>query len=254
MKKFIKDLKIVATEHFPRNYILLKLTDEKEALPSMLPGQFIQVRIDNTPEVMLRRPISVNFVDPTDNTLWILIHAVGSGTAHLATLHKGDTVNCVFPLGNSFSTTNYTRPLLVGGGVGTAPLLFLGASLKAKNIEPTFLLGGRTAEDILQSDEFSKYGRVCVTTEDGSSDTKGYVTDHKVMQNDFDFIAACGPKPMMKAIATVAQKRDITCEVSLENLMACGLGVCLCCVEKTTKGHRCVCTEGPVFNSNELEW
>ena len=254
MKKYVKDLKIVDSERLPQGYVLLKLRDEANSLPPMLPGQFVQVRIDNTPDVMLRRPISVNFVDISDNTLWLLVHAVGPGTAHLATLREGDMVNCLFPLGNSFSMSGYERPLLVGGGVGTAPMLFLGAGLKAQGITPTFLLGGRTAKDVLQLDEFAKYGRVCVTTEDGSLDTKGFVTQHPVLEETFDFIATCGPKPMMKAVAAFAKAKDIRCEVSLENLMACGLGACLCCVEKTTTGHRCVCTEGPVFNTNELDW
>ena len=104
-------------------------------------------------------------------------------------------------------------------------------------------------------DEFKKYGRVFTTTEDGSAGEKGFVTNHSILQQEqFDRISTCGPTPMMKAVARLAREKGIDCEVSLENLMACGLGACLCCVEKTTEGNLCVCKEGPVFNINRLLW
>ena len=147
------------------------------------------------------------------------------------------------------------KALLVGGGVGVAPLLYLGAQMKEQGVEPTFLLGARTANDLLMLDEFKKYGRVCVTTEDGSEGEKGFVTNHSLLQQEhFDMIYTCGPTPMMKAVARYAKEKGIACEASLENLMACGLGACLCCVEKTTEGNLCVCKDGPVFNINRLLW
>ena len=104
-------------------------------------------------------------------------------------------------------------------------------------------------------DIFKKYGRVCVTTEDGSEGEKGFVTNHSLLQmEDFTRIATCGPTPMMKAVAAFARKNDVECEASLENLMACGLGACLCCVEKTIEGNLCVCKDGPVFNIRKLLW
>ena len=145
--------------------------------------------------------------------------------------------------------------LLVGGGVGVAPLLYMGAEMKKMGCEPTFLLGARTAKDLLMLDVFRKYGRVCVTTEDGSEGEKGFVTQHSLLQKEqFDHIATCGPTPMMKAVARYARQANTECEASLENLMACGLGACLCCVEKTTEGNLCVCKEGPVFNIRRLLW
>ena len=121
--------------------------------------------------------------------------------------------------------------------------------------QPTFLLGARSDKDLLMIDEFEKYGRVMVTTEDGSQGEKGFVTNHSILSNEhFDFIATCGPKPMMMAVAKYAHKAGIECEVSLENMMACGLGACLCCVEKTNEGNLCVCKEGPVFNIKQLLW
>ena len=104
-------------------------------------------------------------------------------------------------------------------------------------------------------DIFKRYGRVYVTTEDGSEGEKGFVTNHSLLQKEaFTAIATCGPTPMMKAVAAYARKADVECEVSLENLMACGLGACLCCVEKTVEGNLCVCKEGPVFSTKRLLW
>jgi len=131
----------------------------------------------------------------------------------------------------------------------------MGAEMAARGFAPTFLLGARTAKDLLMLDNFKKFGRVYVTTEDGSEGEKGFVTNHSLLQKEsFSRIATCGPTPMMKAVAAFARKADVECEVSLENLMACGLGACLCCVEKTTEGNLCVCKDGPVFNIRKLLW
>ena len=181
---------------------------------------------------------------------------MGKGTEILTKMRSGDKLNCLYPLGRGFSMPSepHQRLLLIGGGVGTAPLLYFGKLLREAGHEPVFLLGGKTEGDILQREHFEKYGRLCCTTEDGSLDTKGFVTNHSVLQEDFHSIYTCGPKPMMKAVAAFAKQHNIYCEASLENMMACGLGACLCCVEKTVQGNRCVCTEGPVFDINNLDW
>lgn len=255
MKKYILDLKVVAKECIHEKYVLLRLTDE-QPLPEIIPGQFVEVRVDGSPSTFLRRPISVNFVDRENNELWLLVATIGDGTRQLGRLQAGDMLNCVLPLGNGFTMpVENKKVLLVGGGVGVAPLLYFGQQLKARNMEPTFLLGARSAKDLLMLDEFEKYGRVFVTTEDGSAGERGFVTQHSLLQKEsFDQISTCGPKPMMVAVARFAQKADVYCETSLENLMACGLGACLCCVEKTTDGNLCVCKEGPVFDVKRLMW
>ncbi len=102
--------------------------------------------------------------------------------------------------------------------------------------------------------EFEAVGKVHLSTEDGSAGEKGLVTKHSVLDGKIDRIFCCGPSPMMKAVAGIAREKGIDCEVSLENMMACGLGACLCCVENTVKGNVCVCTEGPVFNIEMLNW
>ena len=253
--KYIIDLTVRSVENLSPKHVLIKLTDH-QPLPEMLPGQFVEVRVDGSPATFLRRPISIHFVDKVHNELWLMVAMIGDGTRQMGRLQAGDTLNCVLPLGNAFTmpAAKDEKVLLVGGGVGVAPMLYLGSALHAQGIQPTFLLGGRTAQDLLELDIFNRYGRVCVTTEDGSLGEKGFVTNHSVLNEHFDRICTCGPTPMMKAVAHYAKEHDITCEVSLENLMACGLGACLCCVEKTTEGNLCVCKEGPVFNINRLLW
>lgn len=255
MKKYILDLKVVSVKQIHARYVLIRLTDD-QPLPEMLPGQFVEVRVDGSPSTFLRRPISINFVDRTNNELWLLVATVGEGTKALARLQAGDSLNCVLPLGNGFTPAKTgEKVLLIGGGVGVAPLLYMGAEMRRAGIEPTFLLGARTAQDLLMTDIFNRYGRVYVTTEDGSEGEKGFVTNHSILeQEQFDRISTCGPTPMMKAVARLAKAKGIACEVSLENLMACGLGACLCCVEKTTEGNVCVCKDGPVFDVQRLLW
>lgn len=251
------DMKVTANDRLHKNYCLLKLTSE-ETLPEMIPGQFVEVLVDNSPTTFLRRPISVNYVNEATNELWLLIQIIGDGTRRMAEYRSGDSVNVMLPLGNGFTIPENgedQKLLLVGGGVGTAPMLYLGEILKRAGFEPCFLLGARSKNDVLQLEQFEQIGTVYITTEDGSLGEKGYVTNHSILKNiHFDRIYTCGPKPMMVAVAKYAAGESIECEVSLENTMACGIGACLCCVEKTTEGHVCVCTEGPVFNINKLTW
>ena len=285
MKKYLMDLIVVENVRLHPKYCLLKLTANK-ALPEIVPGQFVQIRVDGSSQTFLRRPISINYVDKKANELWLLVQIIGEGTQRMAEYQSGDLMNIMLPLGNGFSIpyktggserypTNVESPplfdapsyltthvssnplsiMLIGGGVGTAPMLFLGETLKSIGFEPEFLLGVRSKDYIMQLAEFEKIGTVNITTEDGSMGEKGFVTNHSVLkEKKIDQIYTCGPKPMMIAVAKHAKTSGISCEVSLENMMACGIGACLCCVENTVKGNVCVCTEGPVFNINQLTW
>ena len=238
--------------------VLLKLTPaDGSVLPDCKPGQFVEMLVEGEPKAFLRRPISINYLNKEDNELWLLIQIVGAGTAKLSKVKVGDIINIIYPLGNGFTipVEQNKKVLLVGGGVGVAPLLMLGDELKKAGHNPIFLLGARTKEDLLLLDKFQSVSTTYVTTEDASEGEKGFVTQHSLLQKEsFDFIYCCGPGPMMKAVAKVAQNIGSECEVSLENMMACGVGACLCCVENTVKGNVCVCTEGPVFNINQLTW
>lgn len=256
MRKICEDFLVQATEQLSDRHWLMRLRSSS-TLPEMHPGQFVQVRIDDSPSTYLRRPISVNMVDYERNEILLLVAAIGEGTRHLVRKKPGEKVNCLLPLGNSFTMPRSTdeRVLLVGGGVGIAPMLFLGKRLVEMGVRPSFLLGARTADELLEKDMFSELGDLYLTTEDGSEGEKGYVTNHSILkEKQFNRIATCGPKPMMMSVARYAKHNDIACEVSLENDMACGLGACLCCVEDTTDGHVCVCTQGPVLNIKKLLW
>jgi len=250
------DLIVKENKQLNNQYFLLILGSPDE-LPEMYPGQFVEVRVDNSPETFLRRPISINFVDYKRNELWLLIQIIGEGTRKLSTCKQGDLLNLLLPLGNSYTipTNQDSKLLLVGGGVGIAPLLYLGSKLKEKGIICDFLLGGRSKYNLLQLEEFSNFGNVFTTTEDGTYGEKGFVTNHSILTNKkYDLIYSCGPTPMMKAVAAYAKSKNTECEVSLENTMACGFGACLCCVTDSVDGHVCVCTEGPVFNTSKLKW
>lgn len=256
MKKEISDFKIVSSTPMASRYSLIKLTPASgKLLPQIDPGQFVQVEIPDSKSTFLRRPISVNFVDRTDNTLHLLVRNAGSGTEHLINMPVGAKVNIIYPLGNGFSMPEEgSVSLLVGGGVGVAPLLYFGHELARHGRRFEFLIGARTAADVLLADEFAAIAPLNISTDDGSLGEHGLVTKHSALTRPFTNIYCCGPAPMMKGVAAVARQLGVNCEVSLENMMACGLGACLCCVENTVAGNVCVCTEGPVFNINQLTW
>ncbi|MCF0196949.1 MAG: dihydroorotate dehydrogenase electron transfer subunit [Bacteroidaceae bacterium] len=257
MKKYILDLQLTDVVLLNERYVLLEATNPVAPLPPMVPGQFAQLRVDGSKSTFLRRPISIHAIDTARSSVSFLVQTVGDGTRALAAMHVGDTLNVVLPLGNGFTlpTQGAEKLLLVGGGVGVAPLLFMGQVMVREGLRPTFLLGARTAGDLLRMEQYRALGDVYVTTEDGSMGEKGFVTQHSLLrETKFDRIACCGPKPMMMAVAHYARQASIPCEVSLENMMACGVGACLCCVEDTQEGHVCVCTQGPVFNVEDLKW
>lgn len=255
MAKGIDDFKILENKRLTEDLFILELAGN-EMVAEFKPGQFVQVRVDDSPGTFLRRPISIHDVDFKKNTFKLLIQTVGPGTAALFRALPGDSLNLVYPLGNSFSDPlPGERVLLVGGGVGVAPLLFLGKRLLSIGCKADWLLGFRNRERIMDLKEYKSIGEVYLTTEDGSMGERGYVTNHSVLsESHYDRICCCGPDPMMKAVAAYCRKNNIICEVSLENLMACGIGICLCCIVCTVNGNLCTCTEGPVFNITDLKW
>ncbi|MFW6370030.1 MAG: dihydroorotate dehydrogenase electron transfer subunit [Bacteroidota bacterium] len=245
------NLKLNATNH------LLRLK-APEPLPFMKPGQFVNIEVNNTSEIFLRRPFSVFEMDYDNNILSVIIKILGRGSQKLTEIKIGETLSLIYPLGRSFTIpAKADKILAVGGGSGLAPMLFLAkvSELPVENVD--VLIGARSASDHVDLKSYTRYGRLHFTTEDGTLGTKGLVTQHPLFTDNlhrYDKIYACGPEGMMKAVAREAKKAGVYCEVSLENLMACGFGVCLCCIEPTTKGNLCVCTEGPVFNINDLKW
>ena len=256
-KKFVQDFLVVENTALNSTNFLIKIQSEKK-LPVILPGQFANVEIKKSNEIFLRRPFSIFEVDYEMNTISLLVKILGRGSKILTELEVGDILNLVYPLGKSFTFPEKNEKiLLIGGGSGVAPLLFLAKESKLYSGQIDILLGAKSSDDHIKVDNYSTYGTLYFTSEDGSFGEKGFVTQHSVFKNrlkEYNKIYACGPDGMMRTVAKDAKSADIFCEVSLENLMACGFGVCLCCIEPTNRGNLCVCTEGPVFNINELKW
>jgi dihydroorotate dehydrogenase electron transfer subunit len=229
----------------------------KDELNDIYPGQFVNILVKDSPSTFLRRPFSFLEVDPDKGIFSVLIKAVGMGTKKLVSMQKGEFLDIIYPLGNRFTIpASGEKVLLVGGGVGIAPMLQMAKESKKSCADVHVLLGARSSCDHVLLDRFGLFGQLYITTQDGSMGVKGFVVDHPILKSDqsFDRIYCCGPEPMMQAIARIASDFNTDCEVSLENTMACGFGVCLCCVTKTNEGHQCVCTDGPVFNTKKLQW
>ena len=257
-RNFMVDFLITGSIDVSTDVILLQMapvdTSIKLCNLGICPGQFVQVKTPNN-ATFLRRPISVCFVDESANQLWLLIRNAGTGSNAIMHAPVGSSLNIILPLGNGFSLEKCgSTPLLIGGGVGVAPLLMLGAWLKYRGVTPTFLIGAKTRDALLLIDTLAQYGETYVSTDDASYGDAGLVTQNHILENDFSSIYCCGPLPMMKAVAKIAAEKGIFCEVSLENVMGCGIGACLCCVEKTVDGNLCVCKDGPVFNIKQLLW
>jgi len=256
-KKVIHDCTVVENRPLNDAHFLLVLR-APDALPAIQPGQFAEVRVDDSPHTFLRRPLSIHDVDYEKNTLTLLVQRKGEGTRRLSLLTQGALLNLVYPLGNHFTLVENQDVLLVGGGCGVAPLLFLARKLHEKGNRVTTLMGARSSDGIMEREKFEALGSVEITTEDGSDGTRGFVIHHRLWRSQpfvFQKIYTCGPDPMMRAVGRLAKIHGTSCEVSLEQTMACGLGACLVCVVKTDHGHVCTCTDGPVFDINELtEW
>ncbi|MEG2666186.1 MAG: dihydroorotate dehydrogenase electron transfer subunit, partial [Bacteroidales bacterium] len=191
------------------------------------------------------------------------VQKVGDGSIQLSSCPENSKINLIYPLGKGFTMPNLelasldTSILLVGGGCGIAPLLYLAKNLKENGIKTSVLLGARSRDQLICQETLSSYASLYPCTEDGSVGFKGLVTEHPLWKTEsFSHIYTCGPTPMMKAVAALSVKMGSKhCQVSLENTMACGLGACLCCVTPSAQGHNlCVCTDGPVFDASVLGW
>lgn len=226
-----------------------------EIAAQAVPGQFLHIRVANaTYHPLLRRPLSISDVDAEAGTISTIYRIVGHGTACLATLSNSDLVDTMGPLGNGF-TIQGKRPLLVGGGMGLAPLVCLAGALCPRPME--VLMGGRTEEEMFWVDMFTDMcSNLHITTDDGTLGSQGVTLDllpDLLKTGNFDMIYTCGPHVMMDGVAKLAQEYQIPCQISLEEYMACGVGGCLSCTCATTDGSRKkVCTDGPVFWAEEV--
>jgi len=216
------------------------------------PGMFVQLQI-NREMLLLRRPLSIADLDAAAGTVTFIYRRIGKGTAAMTSLQPRESINCLGPLGHGFAMTA-KRPLLIGGGLGIAPLLFVANRLAG---QADILMGGRCRQEMFWPDLFRPYARkIFITTDDGSMGTKGFTIDllpTLLQQEKYDQIIVCGPEIMMRGVAKIAAAASIPCQVSLEKRMACGLGACLSCSCDTNDGHRVkVCKDGPVFWAQEV--
>ena len=210
------------------------------------PGQFVNLRLDG---VYLRRPISV--CDIEGDVLTLVYKVVGHGTEAMSALPAGSVLDTLCGLGNGYDLSKSgSRPLLVGGGVGIPPLYLTAKRLIAEGKEVSAVLGFNTAKEIFYEDRFRALGcNVTVTTADGSSGTKGFVTD--ALPADRTYFYACGPEPMLKALYRAT---EISGQFSFEARMGCGFGACMGCSCKTIAGTKRICREGPVLEKEEILW
>jgi len=224
------------------------------------PGQFVQVAL---PGFYLRRPLSVcDWVKGEQGSLTLIYKALGQGTRQLGEMQPGDSLDLLTGLGNGYDVDGLPdvqaceRPLLVGGGVGTPPLFGLCKALLVLGKKPVVVLGFGTADEIFLDREFADLGvSVHLCTLDGSAGRKGLVTlGMQELRGQFDYVFACGPEPMLRAVHAQAQESGIPGQYSFEERMACGFGVCMGCSCETKYGSRRICKDGPVLRGEEIRW
>jgi len=217
MNKRVEELSIVNNFQLNHDTHLLEFQTRVEIL-DVHPGQFVNILVEGSPSTFLRRPFSFLEVDPAKGVFSVLIKAVGKGTQKLVSLKTGESVSIIYPLGNSFTLPKEgEKVLLVGGGVGIAPMLQMAKDSAKAGADVHILLGARSSRDHVLLERFGEFGQLYLTTQDGSLGVKGFVVDHPMLKfnQSFDRISCCGPEPMMQAIARIASGFNIDCEVSL---------------------------------------
>jgi dihydroorotate dehydrogenase electron transfer subunit len=233
---------------------------------SAVPGQFVMVQVRNDVEPLLRRPFSIAGLVGQPGAvrgIELLIKVVGQGTTQLSRLAMGERVDILGPLGRGFKVNpGHRRSYLAAGGIGVAPIRFLARTLLARGMDPSgcrIFLGGQSQSDLLCRAEFESLKvQVTITTDDGSAGDQCLITDPlEIAMQDAkpDMVYACGPHGMLACIIGIARRARAACQVSIETLMACGLGACLgCAVDRVDqKGYWHACTDGPVFNARDIQ-
>jgi dihydroorotate dehydrogenase electron transfer subunit len=251
VKKKVLDLPIIKNEKISNDIFLMELASGEFA-NDIQPGQFINISCNGQNNTYLRRPISIFDVNKEDRIISLLYKVVGKGTSYFTQLKPNENINVIGPLGNSFNT-DYKRPLIIGGGIGVAPLKYLIRSFNSKNVVPDVVLGFSTNDQLeivklfkdvecnihISTDEISEYfcGNSC------------QLASIILEKNNFDSIYACGPKIMLMNLP----KTNLPTFLSLEEYMACGVGACLgCAVKNSQGGYSHVCKDGPIFEAKEV--
>ena len=245
----MKEAILEIVENRPLTESVYQMTLKGDTSAISHPGQFVELSLEG---FFLRRPISVCNYD--EGTLTLIYKVVGKGTAQMANLTQGTKLSALTGLGNGFNdSVECSSALLIGGGVGVPPLYRLARNLIAQGKRVTVVLGFNTASEVFYQSEFEALGaKVIVATADGSAGCKGFVTDAIAQNNiEAEYFYSCGPLPMLRALTTAL---DIPGEISLEERMGCGFGICMGCSIQTASGAKRVCKEGPVFKKEEILW
>ena len=251
---------VLANERLHDSLYLMTLSSPKLA-SQMLPGQFVHMSIPDLHADILRRPFSIYDSNPDEGILEILYQVVGTGTERMTCWEKGSATDMIGPIGKRWTYPDEAeRALLIGGGVGAAPLYMLAKEMTAKGIDVDAVLGAATEPMLVCKD---RYGSLCgdsahFTTDDGSFGTEGFATA-KVQELldrgiEYGYAAICGPEPLMRFASRMTMDAGIPTQVSLERRMACGIGACLSCTCDTDGGRKRVCIDGPVFDASEVVW
>lgn len=255
MTKMVVEAKVVSQKLF-NSTIKQIVVYAPELAAQAVPGQFVNVKVSKQTAPLLRRPFGVAGVDRENGTITMIYRIIGEATKILSECEPGDMLDIIGPLGNGFDM-NSERPLIVGGGLGLAPLLYLTEAFGSGKAE--ILMGGRNAEELCWAEHYEKLAAaIHLTSDDGSVGVQGTVMallPELLASGKFDCVYVCGPVPMMKAVSEAALAAGVKCQVSLEKYMACGLGACLSCSCAGIGKRLKICTDGPVFWAEEVgEW
>lgn len=251
--------RIAANDLLDGNLYLMTLAAPRIAA-AVRPGQFIHLRIPGMGDHILRRPFGVYDRDLDAGTIDVLYQVVGHGTKHMSALCAGTQCDVMGPLGHGWSMPQgTTRALVVAGGAGAAPLYLFTGQLLESGVSTDVVLGAQTKGGLVMLERFEKLlgcAPAC-STDDGTFGYAGFATlpaADLMRENDYDIVYCCGPEPLMRAVARLAQENGAACQVSLEKRMACGVGACLSCIVETTEGRKRSCVDGPVFPAEKVVW
>lgn len=250
---------LLANMHAGANIYLASLEAPRIA-KSALPGQFIHMKIADMDDHILRRPFGVYDAQPEEGTIEIMYQVLGVGTRRLTALKPGVEMSLIGPIGRGWQPPEgIGRALLVAGGVGSAPLHPLAKMLVERDCQVTAVLGAQTKDALVARVRYADTvgSEPLCSTDDGTFGREGFCTSivkDMLEAVDYDYVACCGPEPLMVKVASMAAEHGVFCEVSLEKRMACGVGACLSCVADTTEGRKRVCVDGPVFPAETVLW
>jgi len=253
--------KIISNEEISSGYYRLVISDGSLSKESRA-GQFIMLKVSQGDSPLLRRPMSISRIDRDADNIEVLYRVVGKGTTKLTEFSSGSEIDILGPLGNGFDIVPNKKAILVGGGIGIAPLIGLADDLKKRNAEPVLMIGGATKNDLIGLSQFKDLNiSPVISTDDGSLGKKGFVVGplleyiSSLTSPDEYIIYSCGPNVMLREVHKIASAASIDCQVSLEGRMGCGLGACLSCVVPDKDNmYVTVCKDGPVFDSGRLSW